>query len=349
MQLWDIYPAIELTGFMREYMTEYEQNAGDTLAGWIPSQTLQTNKYKVRSRPTRRTEAAKYRAYNSGPHIIARDTFLELLEGGLPPISVESVASEMDQLLYDGMEQDIRDVIEEDAEALVESIVDRAELQRGEAWDTSAVQLDENRLNLPSLDFTRSASMSVIASTLFSVSSADVIGQLKTWQRAYRVEHGGQNPEVMVGSEDIWDYMLQSEQIRDLVRGDVTSATAAAVSDDELSTQLRRFGLPPMVTNDRQITVTDNNGKNPTDTRVLPNHKLYFAPNAEVGNVFYGVSIAAQRAAGLSLPPTEAGGIIGSAWTEPRTKAHMTMADATALTVLGNSNDIMDIEVLAAA
>lgn len=334
---WDLIDPVELTAFVREAANEYEENQNQTLAAWMPNDEDDRLEYKYRTNPTRLYEAAKFRGWDSSAPIIARASASSETRGPLPPISVKSIITELEAVLMEGAEQDIIDAVFVDAAYLGQAIVDRFELQRGEALENSSVTISENGVILPALTFPRDAGNDKTPSALWDVVTTDILGDIKGWQRAHPLV------EVWVTSTEVWDNILAADQIRDIVRGDTAATSTALVSDAELNNVLSRFGVKPFVFYDRKLTTTDDDGLNRTTARVTPANRIYGLPNDPIGNVMYGTT---QEARDLGFATAIRPGIVAASMTEFDTVQKWTKASAVGLTVLGRSDDVVTSTVI---
>lgn len=335
--IWDLIEPAELTAFVREAANAHEDNASESLAPFIPNDQDDRIEYLYQTQPDRLYEAAKFRAWDSSAPIISRSTNFTRTRGKLPPISVKSVITELEAVLMEGAEQDIIDAVFADAAYLGQAIAERFELQRGEALDTDGVVISENGLILPALDFGRSAGNDKTPAALWDITTTDILGDLKAWQKAHPLV------EMWMTSTDVWDNMLAADQFRDIIRGDTAATSTALVSNVELNNVLGRFGVKPFVFYDRQLTTTDDDGLNRTTARVTPANRLYGLPNAPIGNVMYGVT---QEARDLNFAVSERPGIVAASMTDFDTVQKWTKASAVGLTVLGRSDDVVTATVI---
>ena len=346
--LYDLIDPVELSAFVTQEATEYELSLDQSLAGFIPLSPIDGIDYRYETDPTESYGMAKYRAFDGEPVPLGRSTMIQLMTGQLPPMGARSMLSEkdrMNRLRVQGTESDFVDAVFVDAAFHARAIIDRIEMQRGEALNTDAVAIAENGLNLDAITFGRPGTNNIVAAVPWSDPTADILSDLTTWLRQYRTEHSGQNPASIVMSDEIWYNMLRNNAIRDLALGAVAAAsTGSLVNDDQLRNVLSSYRIPPITTFDRQITTQADDGTVGGSARVLPEEALFFMPADEIGSVLMGEPVIPAQDAGINQATIP--NIVVAAWHEPNTHKMWTKSDAIALTVLGRSASVYRCEVL---
>lgn len=342
---------VELSNFVTEEVSQYEQDLEQTLAGYLPFENINGIDYLYQGTPTNTYGVLKYRAIDAEQVPLGRSTIINLFKGEMPFLGGKTMLSERDQLTkirMDGSDSDFIDFVFTDAAFHARAFVDRMELQRGEAIATDQVAIDENGADFEALAFGRPAGNTIIAALAWSDPNADILGDLTTWLRDYRTNpaNGGSSPGAIVMPEEVWFNMMRNNAIREIVNGAVVaSATNAQVSDEQLRTVLGTYRIPPIVTFDRQATWHDEDLQNPTVRRVLPDDCLFFMPSDEIGKVFMGQPIITAQNVGIPSS-VETPGLVVATWSEPHTNQLYTKSDAAALTILGRSAQIYKAQVL---
>ncbi|MUL47600.1 major capsid protein E [Mycobacterium sp. CBMA293] len=267
MGLWtDLITPAELTGFARAAQEDIERQKG-TLARWLPNYATADVVVRTIVSEDGTGALAQYRAFDAETPIGSggkgqRKTF-ELL-----PLGLKERVGEYDQLRMRGnaAEAMVLGGVKNAAKRVVNAVVDRLELARGQALDTGALTINENGV-VQTMAFGRPAGNTVTAATLWS-GAAPVLSDLIAWCDAYAAVNNGAYPGAIATSKRVVAAMQRNADIRGLVA--TTGGTPGIVSIEALNAVLAAYGLPPIVIYDRKIR-----GQN-----VLPDNKVYLLPPA---------------------------------------------------------------------
>ncbi|PKA37894.1 major capsid protein [Streptomyces sp. SM8] len=328
MQLFTEYatPA-ELTGYARAALQDREENTF-SLNRWLPNETINDLTYRFNRGGGGLTEAAVYRAYDAESDIGSRGGAARV-SGELPPISRKMPVGEYEQIRMrnvDTQGEEIRNAMEADSVKLVNAIAARLELARGEALFTGAVNLNENNVQA-GVDFGRSASHSVTASTLWSnAETAKAYDDLQAWLEVYN-DTNGSLPAVTLMSRKVYNALRKNKQIRELAFAGSASAPGV-LTREGLNAVLGEYDIPPIEVYDARVSVAG------VATRVTPEDKLLFLPaqGDSAGKTLWGVPVEANDPR-YGLQGDAAGVAVGGYKSEdPQTV--WTRATAIALPVL---------------
>lgn len=287
------------------------------------------------------TRAASARAWDAPPQPGVRDSF-KTSRVKLPAISQFMSRGERDRLelerqvvggsAFSAIEQ----AIFNDTEANVRSVQARVELMRGDVLADGKVTLTE--LGGIEADFGVPSGNLVTAATLWSTTgSADPLGDIRGWAKAYRLLNGFA-PGGMVMSEDTLYSLLQNTTIRQLWSNAVGSPRVVTL--EQLNQTFGSERLPQIkFTYDAQ-TVVGN-----TATYILPQNKVIFLPpdGIELGFTQWGMSATALELsnADVQLAPSPAGivAVVDKDVTPPYRES--VYVDATCMPVITRPNALM--------
>lgn len=341
MALWtDLITPAELTGYARAAQDDIEREQG-TLAQFLPNTTVPDVVVRTIVASDGSGQLAQYRAFDAETPVgsggtAARKTF-ELLPLGLKERVSEyellrGRAGVQDQLILGG--------ILKATTRVVNSIVKRLEIARGQVLDTGTLTINENKV-VQTVGFGRPGGNTITASTLWSANGATPIDNLITWCDAYAAVNDGAQPGAIVMSKRVVAVLQRVADIRTLVA--TTAGTPSIVSIDALNAVLSGYGLPPIVVYDRKV-----NG-----TRVTPDNKIYLLPAPVnpnggeniLGATFVGPTLEADDPR-YGIGATDQPGIAVGAWRTDDPIAAWVRSNATAMPILVNPVASMVVTVL---
>lgn len=330
MALWtDLINPAELTGFARAAQEDIERTK-PSLARWLPNTSTDDVVVRTVVSADGTGALAQYRAFDAETPIGSggkgeRKVF-ELL-----PLGLKERVSEYDQLRARG---DTGHAIivggaEKAAKRVVNAVIDRLELARGQALDTGAQTINENGV-VQTVTFGRPAGNTVTAATLWS-GAAKPLDDLIAWGDVYAAGNQGNQPGAFVTSKRVVAALQRNADIRGLVA--TIGGTPGIVSIEALSAVLASYGLPPIVIYDRKIR-----GNN-----VLPDNKVFLLPAAvdpntgesELGATFYGPTLEASEPE-YAIAADEQPGLVVGAWKTKDPIAVWVHSNAIANPVLVN-------------
>lgn len=331
----DYVDAPTLTGFTRRAASDLDVNQF-TLSRWLPVVTIDDIEFRAPVGGAGLATVAQFRSYDSESPISDRRG-IERIMGELPPISEKKFLSEYASLrLRRSQANDpVVAAIYSDAFELTRAILARFERARGEALITGQLAINENRVQ-QTVNFGRDAAASVAPSTLWSVSTADILGDLMTWLDAY-VALNGEEPGAILTSRRVLGLMMRNEAFRQLVS--TTAGTPSIVSQAGLNSTLNAYGLPSIETYDAQVSVAG------AATKVLPDDRLLMLPaptggvptDNALGATYVGTTLEAQEPE-FNLAAGGQAGIVAGTWKSKDPVQLWTKAGAIGLPILGNAN-----------
>ncbi|WP_425837316.1 major capsid protein [Streptomyces fractus] len=278
----------ELTGYAREALRFREENTLN-LNRWLPNETINDLTFRFNRGGGGLTEAANFRAFDAESDIATRSGGARV-SGELPPISRKMPVGEYEQIRMrnvDTQNAEIREAMESDSVKLVSAIAARLELARGEALFNGSVSLNENGVQA-SVDFGRSATHSVTATTMWSNIAAPAYDQLQAWLDVYN-ETNGTLPATMLMSRKIYNALRKNTQIISLAFAGQSGAPGV-LTREGLNAVLGEYDIPPIEIYDARVSVAG------AATRVTPEDKLLFLPpqGDAAGKTLWGVPVEAN-------------------------------------------------------
>ena len=331
-KLWtDLISPAELTGFARAAQEDVERRKG-TLARWLPNTEVPDVVVRTVVGEDGTGELAQYRSFDAETPIGSggkgeRKVF-ELL-----PLGLKERVSEYDQLRMRGGDVAALTLggVEKAALRVVNAVVDRLEIARGQALETGGLAIDENGVK-QTLSFGRPAGNTVTASVLWNASSGTpkAIDDLIAWCDVYKDGNNGNMPGAMVTSRKAVAALQRSEEIRALVA--TTAGTPSIVSMEALNAVLASYDLPPIYIFDRKIR----------GQAVLSPNKLFLLPapvepngSNELGGTFCGQTLEASEPE-YGIAAAEQPGLVVGAWKTRDPIAVWVHSNAIAVPVLVN-------------
>jgi Phage major capsid protein E len=272
--LWDLVDPAELTLAAR--MLPEPQF---TLSRWLPPVMRPSIDYRFVRRDRARRRIASYRAYDT-PAVIRPRPGVAEVRGELPPISVllplgEEEAHRLNAARAAGQVA-VESIFDDDARQAARAVAARIELARGQALSQGFVRIGDP--NFPEnglaqqVDFGLPAQHNVVAPTLWSDPTADILGQIAAWVEVYRDTSDGESPAVMLGSTQVRSNMLQNEGVRQLT-GTILG-TPSAVSVDQMQAGLTARDLPRFEVYDTRVLDWHGNTR-----RVIEGDRVVMLPN----------------------------------------------------------------------
>lgn len=291
----DFYEPRTLTQFGQQALFRRAENQL-SLARWLPNMRVDDLEFRFTRGGDSLISAAPFRTFDTEASIAGRPGMVRVT-GKLPPISRKIVLGEYDQLRQRANpDQSIRDAILRDADRVVAQIDMRLELARADALTNGTVTINENGLKGATVDYGRSGSNSVTASTLWTDhATSDPIRDMLTWCRYYRSKNGVR-PGVQLMSEETVADLLENVTIRTMAAN--LAGTPTIVDRATLDTILTRNALPPIEIYEVQYDSADN-PDNPTPASVLNPAVVLLLPAAvdpnapnggPLGGTFHGIT-----------------------------------------------------------
>ena len=333
MALWtDLITPAELTGYARAAQDDIERAQG-TLARFLPNTTVPDVVVRTIVASDGSGQLAQYRAFDAETPLgyggtAQRKTF-ELL-----PLGLKERVSEYELLRGRSgvQEQLILGGVLKATRRVVEAIVKRLEVARGQVIDTGSLTINENKV-VQTVSFGRPGGNTVTASVLWDAGSGTPkpIDDLIAWCDYYASVNDGAQPGALLVSRKVVAVLQRVAEIRTLVA--TMAGTPTIVSIDALNSVLSGSGLPPLVVFDRKV-----NG-----TRVTNEKKVYLLPEVvdpnsgenNLGATFVGPTLEADDPR-YGIGAADQPGVAVGAWKTDDPIAAWVRSNAVAMPILVN-------------
>ena len=344
----DLVEPVELTGYARARLEDYERQLNGSLVEYLPNEFLNDIVAKFEVGQTGLQPVAEYIAYDV-------ETPLASLPGAqrvmieLPKLGLKMSVSEYEQLRARGDLSGVllRPSVERITERLVDAISDRMEYERGYALHNAALLIDDETGFKQSGDWGRASEHEVDASTgageYWDHTAADPLEQLIAWREQY-IATNGFPPGSILTSTSVLSRLQRVESMRNLLGSMVGAPTILTL--EALRTILADHGLPPIRVYDRQVNFKG------VVTKVLPPEFLYMlpAPGGTVGGVrlgatYWGTTLEAGEPE-YNIEALDRPGIVVGTWKTRDPIALWVHAAAIGLAVLGDANLSLRAQVL---
>ncbi|MCK7676353.1 major capsid protein [Corynebacterium pygosceleis] len=343
MALWtDLIEPAELTTYARRSLEEKDRAEG-RLSAFLPSQFVNDITVRYEKTNTGLRPVAEYRAYDAESTIGSR-------EGGkrvtldLPPISQKDKIGEFETLKnrgVSGFSPNAKITAARVMDGIVDAILDRVELQRGQIIESGHITIEENGMYVDA-DLNRDASMTVDAKVKWDKPKSTAVEDLLTWAEAYS-EKNGEMPGTILMSRKMLSALQRSEQVKAML---TTVTTPGIVSIDALNGLLGAYDLPAVATYNRKV----NHGGEIRS--VLDPNKVFLLPEMgtnKLGSTTWGQPAEADnpRYFPAASPERERGGIIGSLHEEDDPYGYWVRATSIVLPVMTHPDAAMVATALA--
>lgn len=348
MPLWtDIIDPATLTGYARASLVDYERSRSASLATYLPNRMVEDIVVRFVAGESGLVDIADFRSYDAEPTVGARPTEKRVtLE--LPALGKNLPVSEYEQLRARGNGSLPPEValatIQRTTDIAVHTVADAIERLRGIVLTTGKATIaNEGGFSMDD-DFGRSASHSVTAPALWSVSSTDALGQLEDWSDVVRYSTGEQPQSIVMSTKALRALAALDQFATQLNNGGTRRAGMA-----DMQAIVEGAGLPPITVYDRLVTVGG------TATKVLDEDSVYLLPapvdpddwmGTDLGSTFWGRTLTSTDPA-WDLQVGEQAGIVAGVWKHPKPPMGLEiLSDAIGLPVLANANKSFVASVL---
>lgn len=344
----DLVEPVELTGYARARLEDYERNLNGSLVEYLPNDFLNDIVARFEVGQTGLQPAAEYIAFDT-------ETPLASLPGAqrvmieLPKLGLKMSVSEYEQLRARGDTSNVvlRPSVERITERLVDAISDRLEYERGYAIHNAALLIDDETGFKQTGSWGRAAEHEVSADTGAGVfwddPAADPLEQLIAWKEQY-IATNGFGPGSILTSTAVLSRLQRVESLRNLFASSVGSPTILTL--DGLTSVLANHGLPPIRVYDRLVNFKG------TVQKVLPPEFLYMMPapggtvgGVQLGKTYWGTTLEASEP-DYNIETLDRPGIVVGTWKTRDPIALWVHAAAIGLAVLGDANLSLRAQVL---
>ncbi|WGH20814.1 major capsid protein [Gordonia phage Commandaria] len=351
----DFVDPAELTSQVRVALADYDINGPNTLAPYLPSETIDDIEYEAETGQGGLIEAAMYRAFDAELPL-ANDEAAGQMRGRIHPLGQKIPLMEEDRIrLRNGAEDGLRAYIDRVSKRIAKAVALQINLKRAEALSTGKLKFVGNRQNFD-VDFGRRPDFTFTAAHLFSDLTKDPFGVLEAWNETYLDENGFEIGEFLV-SNQVKQAFYRHPLVTALAFGRKPSdvpdgAVAPASAIDAL------FGerdLPGFTKTGGRIKVR-NLDESTTIKDLLPRDSIIALPgrgdasvagSSELGSTMWGKTIEADKPEWGLSEMGDGPGIVAAVHDNDDVPARMWVsAHAIAMPVLVNPNYSSCMKVL---
>lgn len=342
----DLVEPVELTGYARARLEDYERRINGSLARWLPNETIPDIVARFTVGGTGLQPVAEYRSYDA-------ETPLGSLPGGqrvtieLPPLGMKMRVSEYEQLRARGNvpPEVLRTSIERITRREVDAISDRLEYERGYALENAALLIDDETGFSQTGDWGRAAEHEVTATPFWNDPAADPIENLITWLEQYIATNGGP-PATMLTSTQVVMTICRHPSMAAMVGLGNVAGVPQIVTVAKVNEVLGSYNLPPFTTYDRQVNVRG------TVQKVLSPEYLFMLPapageveGVKLGATYWGTTLESGEPE-YGIAEEDRPGIVIGTWKTRDPIAIWVHSAAIGLAVLGDANLSLRAQVL---
>lgn len=333
----DVITPAELSGYVRETATAYEQRKG-TLAQFLPNRTTSDIVARFFQGDSGLVPEANFRAYDAAPEVGAARRGRRVTID-LPALGQNIPVSEYVQLRARGAsDEEVKNEILRTADQVVQAVSDRIERQRGVVLATGKATINQHNY-VSDDDFGRAAELTTTAATLWSAGTTGRMQDLETWADIYE-QHAAARPGAMLVSRRVARALRAGDDFRINTIGSTGTATT-----EQVNGLLDSNELPPIYVYERRTF----------SGRVLPDDTVLFLPapvdpndaeGSALGSTVWGRTLTSMDPE-WAIQDVEQPGIVAGVWRNPKPPMIAeVISDAIGLPVLANANLSMAIKVL---
>jgi Phage major capsid protein E len=345
----DLVQPVELTGYARARLEDYERQQNGSLASFLPNEFLNDIVARFNVGGTGLQPVAEFLSYDT-------ETPLASLPGAqrvtieLPKLGLKMRVSEYEQLRAKGNLSDVvlRTSVERITERLVDAISDRLEYERGYALENAALLIDDETGFKQTGDWERDAAHEVsaedtTAAEFWDDANSDPIANLITWKEQY-IATNGFAPGAILTSTTVLTHLQRHASLRVLASS--LAGAPQIVTIDAVNGALAAYGLPPIQVYDRQVNFKG------TVTKVLSPEFLFMLPSpggtvggVKLGATYWGTTLEASEPE-YGIGELDRPGIVVGTWKTRDPIAVWVHSAAIGLAVLGDANLTFRAQVL---
>lgn len=344
----DLVEPVELTGYARARLEDYERNINGSLVSYLPNEFLNDIYARFEVGQTGLQPVAEYLAYDTETPVAslpgAQRVMIEL-----PKLGLKMTVSEYEQLRARGNVSNVvlRPSVDRIVERLVDAISDRLEYERGYALEHAGLLIDDETGFRQTGDWGRDPLHEVSADdgggVFWDDPAADPLEQLITWKEQY-IATNGFGPGSILTSTAVLSRLQRVEALRNLLGTNIGAPTILTV--EALASILASHGLPPVRVYDRLVNFKG------TVQKVLSPEFLFMlpAPGGMVGGVklgatYWGTTLEAGEPE-YNIEALDRPGIVVGTWKTRDPIALWVHSAAIGLAVLGDANLSLRAQVL---
>ncbi|ALE77680.1 hypothetical protein WY02_03565 [Pseudonocardia sp. AL041005-10] len=337
MEIFDLIPPAELTGFSRETLADRPINQF-RLSEDLPDDTIDDLVYRFTRGGGGLVQAASFRTFDTEPGFGARKA-VSRVTGELPPIARQMLLDEYHQLRNRGTQNNpaLERALEDDAAQLTRSIDARLELARGQALVESKVQLAENGV-AAEVNFGRKGSHTAVAGTSWADPNAPMMQDIDAWMQTYS-DTNGDLPGKTLTTLKVMQQMKRNKQMLRLRYPTIADPSDLRLQQNDIDEIFRNEGWPAPRLYDAKVV-------NPAGQtqRVIKQGAFLLLPtpgdgldgSTRMGATLWGTTLEAQEPE-YGIEEGDLPGIVVGAFKQKTTPIQVvTIASAIAIPILGD-------------
>ena len=344
----DLVEPVELTGYARAFLEDYERQQNGSLVDYLPNEFLNDIVAKFEVGATGLQPIADYIAYDT-------ESPLGSLPGGqtvmfeLPKLGRKMSISEYDEIRSHGNTSGVtlRPTVDRITKSLVTAISNRLEYERGYAIENAALLIDDETGFKQSGDWGRAAEHEVSADTgageFWNDDDADPIENLISWKDQY-IATNGFGPGSILTSTSVLLTLQRHPSLRVLFSS--LAGAPGIITIPAVNETLQAYGIPPFRIYDRQVNFKG------TVQKVLSPEYLFMLPTpggtidgVKLGATYWGTTLESYRPE-YGIDGEDRPGIVVGAWETRDPISKWVHAAAIGLAVMGDANLSLRAQVL---
>ncbi|QAU07275.1 major capsid protein [Gordonia phage NosilaM] len=351
----DFVDPAELTSQVRVALADQDINGPNTLAPYLPSETVDDIEYETETGEGGLIEAAMYRAFDAELPL-TNDEALGQARGRIHPLGQKIPLLEEDRIrLRNGAEDGLRAYIDRVSRRIAKAVALQINLKRAEALATGKLHFVGNRQNFD-VDFGRRADFTFTAADLFTDLDVNPFQVLEQMNQNYLDENGFEI-ETFLASQQVKNAFYRhpmvtalafGRKVSDIDAGMVAPASAidALFGERDLPGFTKTGGRVKVRNLDESVTIKD---LLPRDTLIAVTTKgdPAVAGSSVLGSTMWGKTIEADKPDWGLTDQGDGPGIVAAVHDNDDVPARMWVsAHAIAMPVLINPNYTMAAKVI---
>lgn len=345
----ELVEPVELTGYARARLEDYERRKNGSLAAWLPNETIPDIVARFEVGATGLQPVAEFIGYDA-------ETPLGSLPGKqrvtieLPKLGQKRRVSEYEQIRARGKQANVvlRPSIDRHTESLVDAISDRMEYERGYAIENASLLIDDETGFKQSGDWGRAAEHEIDVSDVreyWHDTDADPILDLIDAKDQF-IATNGFGPGTILTSTKVLGLLMRHPSFAALVGLGNVAGVPQIVTVDKINEVLSSFDLPRISIYDRMVNFRG------TITKVLDPKFLFLLPTpggevdgVHLGATYWGETLEASEPE-YNISELDRPGIVVGTWKTRDPIAVWVHAAAIGLAALGDANLSVRLQVL---
>jgi len=340
-----------LTDQTRTALADLEINSPDSLAEYLPSETIDDIEYDADAGQGGLIEAAMYRAYDAGL-AIGQDETLGRMRGRIAPLGQKIPLLEEARLrLRNDSAAALTADIERKANRIARAIANQVNYKRGQALADGKLVFEGNGQDFD-VDFGRRHDFTNVATELWTDPTADPIEHLTTMADLFEAENGFR-PTKFLTSQAVRTAFYRHPKITAMAIS-ANGNPARIASPGEVDALLSLYNLPSFTVKAGRVKLRKNDGTSETKF-LIPQDSIIMlgepgsaevAGSSELGSTYWGVTIEATRS-NWGIEQSQWAGIVTAVFDNDTVPAVMSVeGSAIATPVLLNPNYSLRTKVL---